>query len=99
VFILKGVKVICLDTLLQVFILKGLGRQCDGVPVKKGMSERGYPPPIKMDRYQNKRVARRAFCKLLNRKRMDDGRFCYLWYGGLMRQGGTTRLADGYHKG
>ncbi len=34
-------------------------------------------PPVKMDCFQNKGVAGKAFCKCLNRKRMDDGRFCY----------------------
>jgi hypothetical protein len=34
---------------------------------------------MKMDRFQNKGVARRAFCKWLNRKGMDDGRFRNCW--------------------
>jgi len=38
-------------------------------------------PPVKMDCFQNKGVAGKAFCKCLNRKRMDDGRFCYSWGG------------------
>src|SRR5260370_30152266 len=32
------------------------------------------PPPIKMDRFQNKGVAGRAFSKWLNGKGMDDGK-------------------------
>jgi hypothetical protein len=34
----------------------------------------GVHPPIKMDRFQNKGVAGRAFCKWLNGKEMDDGK-------------------------
>jgi hypothetical protein len=34
----------------------------------------GIHPPIKMDCFQNKGVAERAFCKWLNRKRMDDSK-------------------------
>jgi hypothetical protein len=36
--------------------------------------ERGYIPPMKMDGYQNKGVAGRAFCKRLKRDGMDDGK-------------------------
>jgi hypothetical protein len=34
----------------------------------------GVYPLIKMDCFQNKGVAGRAFCKWLNRKRMDDSK-------------------------
>ena len=33
-----------------------------------------YTPPIKMDCFENKGVAGRAFCKWLKRKRMDDSK-------------------------
>src|SRR6266849_3773818 len=33
-----------------------------------------HPPPIKMDCFENKGVAGRAFCKWLKRKRMDDSK-------------------------
>jgi hypothetical protein len=33
-----------------------------------------YAPPIKMDCFENKGVAGRAFCKWLKRKRMDDSK-------------------------
>ncbi len=36
--------------------------------------EEEVPPPIKMDYVQNKGVAGRAFCKWLNRKRMDNSK-------------------------
>jgi hypothetical protein len=35
---------------------------------------------------QNKGFGRKAFCKLLNRKRMDDERFRYFELWGLMKQ-------------
>jgi hypothetical protein len=34
VFILKGVKVLCFDTLLQVFILKALAREPESGPLR-----------------------------------------------------------------
>jgi hypothetical protein len=36
--------------------------------------ERGYTPPMKMDRCQSKGVAGGAFCKRLKRKGMDDAK-------------------------
>jgi hypothetical protein len=47
----------------------------------------GCTSPIKMDCFQSKGVGRKAFCKLLNRKRMGDGRFRYFGLGGLIKQG------------
>jgi hypothetical protein len=37
-------------------------------------AEKGTPPPIKMDCFENKGVAGGAFCKRLNRKGMDDSK-------------------------
>jgi hypothetical protein len=33
-----------------------------------------------MHEHQNKGVVGKAFCKLLNEKEMDDGRFRYRWF-------------------
>jgi len=54
---------------------KDRGQTQDGTP--RGYTL-GYTPPWKMDHFQNKGVAEKAFCKWLNQKGMDDGRFCYL---------------------
>ena len=57
----------------------------------------GCTSPIKMDCFQSKGVGRKAFCKLLNRKRMGDGRFRYFGLGGLIKQG-VKRLGDSDRK-
>ena len=40
---------------------------------------RGIHLPIKMHRFQNKGVAERAFCKLLNGKGMDGSKLGQIW--------------------
>src|SRR5712671_132410 len=46
VFILKGVKVLCFDTLLQVFILKGVTRRSE----EKAAGLRRLRPALQVDR-------------------------------------------------
>jgi hypothetical protein len=52
--------------------IKAFQLERNGAPTASVGSE-GYTPPMKMDGYQNKGVAGRAFCNYLKRKGMDGG--------------------------
>ena len=57
----------------------------------------GGIPPIKMHGVQDKRVAGRAFCKLLKGMGIDDGKsglLCVCWRGNgvEMEEGGTPSV-------
>jgi len=64
---------------------------------KSAVEKDGGVHPHQMDCFQCKGVGRKAFCKLLNRKRMGDGRFRYFGLGGLIKQG-VKRLGDSDRK-
>jgi hypothetical protein len=62
---------------IRAFLLERNGTATVSVgsdPSRKTLWVKGYTPPMKMDCYQNKGVARRAFCKRLKRNGMDDGK-------------------------